>query len=84
MDAVRQLPFFLASFAWNYGLGMTWLAVPLHAHRQGLGAAQIGILFSLPVVAQIVLYALGVLALGTAATVALLRRWAFSGARLAS
>jgi MFS family permease len=48
-----HLPYFLASFAWNYGLGMTWLAVPLYAHELGLSGAQIGLLFSLPVVFQI-------------------------------
>src|SRR5258706_5038169 len=50
---IPHLPYFLASFAWNYGLGMTWLAVPLYAHEQGLSGAQIGLLFSLPVVVQI-------------------------------
>lgn len=59
MDAVQHLPFFLASFAWNYGLGMTWLAVPLYAHSLGLTGAQIGLLFSVPVVAQIALNLVG-------------------------
>lgn len=31
---------------------MTWLAVPLYAHAQGLSNAQIGALFALPVLAQ--------------------------------
>jgi MFS family permease len=44
--------FFLASGAWNFGLGMTWLAVPLYAHSQGLTNAEIGALFALPVLAQ--------------------------------
>lgn len=44
--------FFLASLAWNLGLGMTWLAVPLYAYSQGLSNAQIGILFAAPVFAQ--------------------------------
>lgn len=44
--------FFLASWAWNFGLGMTWLAVPLYAHSQGLSNAQIGFLFAAPVLAQ--------------------------------
>ncbi|HEV3009469.1 MAG TPA: MFS transporter, partial [Burkholderiales bacterium] len=44
--------FFLASLAWNFGLGMTWLAVPLYAYSQGLSNAQIGVLFALPVLAQ--------------------------------
>jgi hypothetical protein len=44
--------FFLSSLAWNFGLGMTWLAVPLYAYSQGLSNAQIGILFAVPVLAQ--------------------------------
>jgi MFS family permease len=44
--------FFLASWAWNFGLGMTWLAVPLYANNQGLSNAQIGLLFAAPVLAQ--------------------------------
>jgi len=56
---VSHLPFFLSSFAWNYGLGMTWLAVPLYAHQQGLSGAEIGLLFSVPVLAQVVINVLG-------------------------
>ncbi|MSQ62222.1 MAG: MFS transporter [Betaproteobacteria bacterium] len=48
-----HLNYFLASFAWNYGLGMTWLVVPLYAYSTGLSGAEIGILFSLPSVAQL-------------------------------
>lgn len=44
--------FFLASLAWNFGLGMTWLALPLYASAQGLSNAQIGALIALPVLAQ--------------------------------
>ena len=44
--------FFFASWAWNFGLGMTWLAVPLYAHSQGLSNAEIGALFAAPVLAQ--------------------------------
>jgi DHA1 family inner membrane transport protein len=44
--------FFFASLAWNFGLGMTWLAVPLYAHSQGLSNAEIGALFAVPVFAQ--------------------------------
>lgn len=44
--------FFLASLTWNFGLGMTWLAVPLYAHSQGLSNAEIGALFAAPVLAQ--------------------------------
>jgi MFS family permease len=44
--------FFLASAVWNFGLGMTWLAVPLYAYNQGLSNVQIGVLFAVPVIAQ--------------------------------
>lgn len=54
-----HLPYFLASFTWNYGLGMTWLAVPLFAHERGLSGAQIGLLFSLPVVLQVAVNLVG-------------------------
>jgi MFS family permease len=57
--APSHLPYFLASFAWNYGLGMVWLAVPLYAHHLGLSGAQIGLLFSLPVVFQIAVNLVG-------------------------
>ena len=38
---------------------MTWLAVPLYAHDRGLSSAQIGLLFSLPVVLQIAVNLVG-------------------------
>jgi len=38
---------------------MTWLAVPLYAHDRGLSGAQIGLLFSLPVVLQIAVNLVG-------------------------
>lgn len=44
--------FFVTSGAWNLGLGMTWLAVPLYAASQGLSNAEIGALFAVPVFAQ--------------------------------
>ena len=47
-----HLRFFLASFGWNLGLGMTWLPIPLYAHAQGLSNAEIGLLFAVPVIAQ--------------------------------
>lgn len=53
------LAFFLASFAWNYGLGMTYVVVPLYAHSQGLSGVEIGTLFSMPVFAQVVFNLLG-------------------------
>ncbi|HSA89802.1 MAG TPA: MFS transporter [Burkholderiales bacterium] len=49
---LKHASFFLAALAWNFGLGMTWLAVPLYAYAQGLSNAQIGILFAVPVLAQ--------------------------------
>jgi predicted MFS family arabinose efflux permease len=45
--------FFLASAAWNFGLGMTWLAIPLYAYQQGLSNAEIGALFAAPVLIQV-------------------------------
>ncbi len=54
-----HLPYFLASFTWNYGLGMTWLVVPLYAYSKGLSGAEIGILFSLPSVAQLAINLVG-------------------------
>ena len=53
------MPFFFSSLLWNYGLGMTWLVIPLYAHAQGLSPAEIGTLFSIPVVAQIVINLVG-------------------------
>lgn len=44
--------FFLASWAWNFGLGITWLAIPLYAQSQGLSNGEIGVLFAAPVLAQ--------------------------------
>ena len=51
--------FLLASLVWNFGLGMTWLVVPLYAASQGLSNAQIGALFSMPVLAQAALNLVG-------------------------
>jgi DHA1 family multidrug resistance protein-like MFS transporter len=50
---VSRLFFFLASLVWNLGLGLTWIVVPLYAASQGLSNAQIGTLFSMPVLAQV-------------------------------
>ena len=55
----RHLPYFLASFTWNYGLGMTWLVVPLYAYSKGLSGAEIGILFSAPSIAQLAINLVG-------------------------
>jgi predicted MFS family arabinose efflux permease len=51
--------FLFASLAWNFGLGMTWLAVPLYAYSQGLSNAEIGALFAAPVFAQAPLNLMG-------------------------
>ena len=56
---VSRLSFFLAALVWNLGLGMTWLVVPLYAASQSLSNAQIGTLFSMPVLAQATLNLLG-------------------------
>jgi MFS family permease len=55
----KHASFFLAALAWNFGLGMTWLAVPLYAYTQGLSNAEIGILFAVPVLAQAPLNLMG-------------------------
>jgi len=55
----RHLPYFLASFTWNYGLGMTWLVVPLFAHAKGLSGEELGILFSIPSIAQLAINLVG-------------------------
>jgi len=54
-----HFPFFAASFTWNYALGMTWLVVPLYGHAMGLSGAELGILFSLPAVLQLVITLVG-------------------------
>jgi MFS family permease len=56
---VTPLRFFAAALVWNYGLGMTHVVVPLYAHAQGLSGAQIGVLFSVPVIAQVTLSLVG-------------------------
>jgi len=56
---VAPLPFFLASFVWNYGLGMTYVVVPLYAHSQGLTGTEIGTLFSIPVFGQVAVNLVG-------------------------
>ncbi len=56
---MAHLPYFLASFTWNYALGMTWLVVPLFAYSKGLSGAELGILFSLPSVAQLAINLIG-------------------------
>lgn len=59
MLPASNLPFFLASFTWNYGLGMTWLVVPLYAYSKGLSGAEIGMLFSVPSIAQLAINLIG-------------------------
>lgn len=56
---MTHLRFFAAALAWNYGLGMTHVVVPLYAQAQGLSGAQIGVLFSVPVIAQVSLSLVG-------------------------
>ena len=51
--------FFLNSLAWNFGLGMTWLPIPLYAHAQGLSNPEIGALFAFPVFVQAPLNLIG-------------------------
>lgn len=52
-------PLFFASFAWNFGHGMSWLAVPLYANAQGLSNVEVGAIISVPVFAQAPLSLLG-------------------------
>lgn len=59
MFPASHLSFFLASFTWNYGLGMTWLVVPLYAYSKGLSGAEIGLLFSVPSIAQLAINLIG-------------------------
>jgi MFS family permease len=56
---VSHLSFLVASLVWNLGLGMTWLLIPLYAASQGLTNAEIGTLFSMPVIAQATLNLVG-------------------------
>ena len=56
---MSPLPLFLVSFTWNYGLGMTYVVVPLYAHSQGLSGVEIGTLFSMPVFVQVVFNLIG-------------------------
>lgn len=56
---VSPLPLFLASTTWNYGLGMTYVVVPLYAASQGLSGVEIGFLFSMPVFVQVVFNLIG-------------------------
>ena len=56
---VKYLSYFVASFAWNYALGMTWLVVPLFAHGKGFSAVELGVLFSIPSIAQLIINVVG-------------------------
>ena len=44
---------------WNYGLGMTYIVVPLYAQSCGLSGIEIGLLFSIPVFFQVVFNLVG-------------------------
>ena len=57
--SVSALPIFLVSITWNYGLGMTYVVVPLYARQQGLSGVEIGLLFSMPVFFQVVFNLIG-------------------------
>lgn len=50
---------FLATLAWNIALGVSHIVVPLYAYELGFSAATIGILFSVPVVGQLLLGLVG-------------------------
>jgi MFS family permease len=56
---VSPIPLFLASTTWNFGLGMTYVVVPLYAASQGLSGVEIGVLFSMPVFVQVVFNLIG-------------------------
>jgi len=56
---VAALPIFLVSLTWNYGLGMTYVVVPLYAHAQELSNVEIGWLFAIPVFFQVVFNLVG-------------------------
>ncbi|MEO8204505.1 MAG: MFS transporter [Betaproteobacteria bacterium] len=56
---MSSLPIFLVSITWNYGLGMTYVVVPLYAASQGLSGVEIGLLFSMPVFVQVVFNLIG-------------------------
>ena len=51
--------FFAAAFAWNMGLGMTHILIPLYADHLGYSGVAVGSLVALPVVLQIALNLLG-------------------------
>ena len=51
---VARVPaFFASTFAWNLGLGMTHILIPLYADHLGFSGVAIGSLVSLPVLVQI-------------------------------
>jgi MFS family permease len=52
-------PFFLSSFVWNFALGLTYILIPLYAHRLGMTGTQVGTLIALPVFLQIVFTLIG-------------------------
>ncbi len=52
-------PFFASAFAWNFGLGMSHILIPLYADHLGYSGVAIGSLVSLPVLAQITINLLG-------------------------
>jgi MFS family permease len=52
-------PFFANAFAWNLGLGMTYILIPLYADHLGYSGVAIGSLLSAPVVLQITVSLIG-------------------------
>ena len=52
-------PFHLSAFAWNFGLSMTYVLLPLFALELGMSGLAIGSLVSLPILLQVVLGLLG-------------------------
>jgi predicted MFS family arabinose efflux permease len=57
--AAMHAPFFASSFAWNLGLGMSHILIPLYANYLGYSGVAIGSLVALPVVVQIALNLIG-------------------------
>lgn len=50
---ISIVAFYFSGFAWNFGLGMTYVLVPLYARSLGFSGMAIGALVSLPVLVQI-------------------------------
>lgn len=57
--AAMFVPFFASAFAWNVGLGMSHILIPLYADHLGYSGVAIGSLVALPVALQITLNLIG-------------------------